>query len=118
MKQILQGLNEVPGVLGSMVMTEDGMVVCSALSSSFDGEVVAAFASNARLCIGKAAVQCGDGIPHEMVLEGEEGSLILLDIEDATLVVITHAGLELNTGMLEIRSLARKLRGILEIQTS
>ena len=114
----LQSLQQIPGVLGSMVMTEDGMVVVSDLGPGLDSETLAAITSGARLCIHRAAIQSGDGQPHEIVLEGTSGNLVLLEIGEATLIVVTHAGLEMNSGMLEIRSVARKLRGILEIQTS
>ena len=118
MKEILQSLQQIPGVVGSMVMTGDGMVVCSALGPGLERETLAALTSGTRLSIQKAAVHSSDGKPHEIVLEGTEGNLLLLEIGDATLIVVTHAGLELDSGMLEIRSVARKLRGILEIQAS
>ena len=118
MKEILQRLQQIPGVVGSMVMTEDGMVVCSALGPGLESESLATLSSGTRLSLQRAAVQSGDGKPHEIVLEGTEGNLVLLEIGEATLIVVTHAGLELDSGMLEIRSVARKLRGILEIQTS
>ncbi len=118
MKSLLENLNQIPGVHGSMVMTEDGMVVASELTADLDSESLAAITSGARLCIHRSAIQCGDGEPHEIVLEGTDGNLVLLEVGEATLIVVTHAGLKLNSGMLEIRSVARKLRGILEIQTS
>ena len=118
MKSLLNNLNQIPGVLGSMVMTEDGMVVEEALTANLESEVVAAIASGARLSIHRSAVQSGDGNPHEIVLEGTKGNMILLEVGEATLIVVTHAGLDLNSGMLEIRSVARKLRGILEVHAS
>ena len=45
MKSLLNNLNQIPGVLGSMVMTEDGMVVAEALTANLESEAVAAIAS-------------------------------------------------------------------------
>ena len=64
----------------------------------------------------RAAVHCGKGEPYEVVLEAEGGSLLLIGVDGATLAVLTHPGLELNTGLVEIRSIARRLSGVLELR--
>ncbi|MGE4619149.1 MAG: roadblock/LC7 domain-containing protein [Planctomycetota bacterium] len=118
MKKLLQQLNQLPGVLGSMVMTEDGLPVSSLLESGLDEECVAAFASRSRLAVQRAAIHCSDVEPDEVIIESEGGNLILVPVAGATLIVLTNPGLELNTGLVEIRSIARRLRGALEIRIS
>ncbi len=118
MNPLLEKLNAIPGVLGSMVMTDDGIPVASRLSEEIDEECVAAFSSTARLAVNRAAMHCSGEVPEEVILEAEGGNLLLMNLEGATLAVMTHAGLELNTGLLEIRSIARRLSGILEIRIS
>ena len=118
MIKLLEQLNQLPGVLGSMVLTEDGIAVESLLAEKMDEECVAAFSSAVQQAVKRASTRCGDGPPDELILEAEQGNLLLVGLGGATLAVMTHAGLEVNTGLLEIRSLARRLRGILEIRTS
>jgi predicted regulator of Ras-like GTPase activity (Roadblock/LC7/MglB family) len=116
MKKLLQQVNDLPGVMGSMVMTEDGLPAASLLGSGLDEECVAAFASSSRLAVSRAAIHCGEGEPQEVVLESEGGNLLLIGIDGATLAVITHPGLEMNTGLVEIRSIARRLSEALKIR--
>ena len=116
MKKLLQKVNELPGVMGSMVMTDDGLPAAALLGSGLDEQCVAAFASRSRLAVSRAAVHCGKGEPHEVVLEAEGGNLLLIGVDGATLAVLTHPGLELNTGLVEIRSIARRLSGVLELR--
>ena len=97
MKKLLKQVNELPGVLGSMVMTADGLPVASLLGIGLDEDCVAAYASNSNLAVRRAAIHCGDEAPDEVVLESEGGNLLLKQIEGATLAVITHPGLEMNT---------------------
>ena len=47
MVSILEELNKEIGIIGSIVVTPDGMVVASALGPDLDDETVAALASNA-----------------------------------------------------------------------
>lgn len=116
MMQLLQQVNELPGVLGSMVMTADGLPVASLLGPGLDEDCVAAYASSSSIAIGRVVTHCGEEAPDEVVLESEGGNLLLKQIEGATLAVITHPGLEMNTGMVEIRSIAKRLHQIIEIQ--
>ena len=118
MKKLLEQVNELPGVLGSMVMTEDGLPVASVLGAGLDEECVAAFASSSSHAVRRAVTHYGDKAPDEVVLESEGGNLLLLPIAGATLAVITHPGLEMNTGLVEVRSIARRLRGIFEMRTN
>ncbi|MDE0960092.1 MAG: roadblock/LC7 domain-containing protein [Planctomycetota bacterium] len=117
MKRLLEQLNSTPGVMGSMVMTDDGIPVVSLLGDEMNEECVAAFSSTVRLAANRNAEQLDNQHPYELVIEAELGNLLLIHLDGSLLAVMTHAGLELNTGLLEIRSLARRLREILTIRT-
>jgi len=117
MKRLLEQLNTTPGVMGSMVMTDDGIPVVSLLGTEMDEECVAAFSSTVRLAANRTAAQLDNQHPDEVIIEAEQGNLLLINLDGALLAVMTHAGLELNTGLLEFRSVARRLREILTIRT-
>ena len=46
MKDLLSDLNQVPCVQGSMVITDDGIMVAAALSQGLDEDTVAALSSS------------------------------------------------------------------------
>jgi predicted regulator of Ras-like GTPase activity (Roadblock/LC7/MglB family) len=85
--------------------------------TEMDEECVAAFSSTVQLAANRTAAQLDNQHPDEVIIEAEQGNLLLIHLDGALLAVMTHAGLELNTGLLEIRSVARRLREILTIRT-
>ena len=99
-------------------MTDYGIPFASRHSQASYAACVSAFSSTARLAVNRTAMHCSGEEPEEVILEADGGNLLLIYLDGATLAVMTHAGLELNTGLLEIRSLARRLSGILEIRIS
>ncbi len=111
MKDLLENLNQVPGVDGSMVITRDGIMVTEALGPNLSEDVVAALSSSLVLTLKRGFEAVGGSeIPEEMILSAENGKLIFADLGNAYLVVVTQPNLKLNTDLVEIRSVARKLR--------
>ncbi len=110
MKTLLKNLNEVPCVQGSMVITDDGIMVAAALGPDLEEDAVAALSSSLVMTLRRSLREfCGE-IPEEMVLTADKGKLIFLSLGPAYLVVVTKKNLKLETDLVEIRSMARKLR--------
>ena len=113
MKNLLDQLNDVPGVQGSMVITRDGIMVVEALGPQLQEDAVAALSSSLVNTLQKALETIDkDGSPEEMVLSATEGKLIFSDLGNAFLVVVTRPNLKLGTGLIEIRSISRRLRDL------
>ncbi|MEM7263349.1 MAG: roadblock/LC7 domain-containing protein [Planctomycetota bacterium] len=111
MKDLLESLNQVPGVDGSMVITPDGIMVTAALGPSLSEDVVAALSSSLMLTLKRGLEAVGGSeVPEEMILSAVGGKLIFADLGNAFLVVVTQPNLKLNTDLVEIRSVARRLR--------
>jgi len=111
MKEILLKLNENPGIRGSMVMTQDGIVAAAALGPDLEEEVVAALSSTLLTAVKRAVHEV---TPEEdvtaFVLMATDGKLVFLDLDNAYLVVVTKRDLELNTTMVEIESAGKRIR--------
>jgi predicted regulator of Ras-like GTPase activity (Roadblock/LC7/MglB family) len=60
MIEILKELNKEVGVIGSLVVTPDGIVVESALGPDLDSDTVGALASNVIIATKKAMSLMGD----------------------------------------------------------
>lgn len=113
MKDILERLNEVAGVKGSMVVTPDGIVVASALDKlgdDLDEETVAALSSH-MIGSGRRALE---RIGHEpfkrVILQASWGRMIFLDMEIAFLCVAASQNIKLGSILIEIDSAAYKIR--------
>jgi predicted regulator of Ras-like GTPase activity (Roadblock/LC7/MglB family) len=107
---ILNDLNQAPGVKGSMVMTPDGMVVAAVLGPTLEEEVVAATAANMIIRAQRAVEALSLETVDRFVMTAGHGRLVFVNIEVGFLVVIASQGLKLDTTMLEIDSAARRIR--------
>ena len=107
---VLKDLNQVAGVKGSMVVTQDGIVVDAALGHDLEQETVAAVSS----AMIKSSRRALENLEHEtfsrFVLTSSWGRLVFVDIEIAYLVVITSPNIKLDVILIEIDSAAYRIR--------
>lgn len=117
MDEILESLNQVPGVLGSLLGTSDGMVVAARLKGELNHEAAAALVSS--LLVGTTALLDECGRPHmeQIVLRASRGKIIIIDLGHTYLMVVTDRNLDLNQGLVEVRSAAQSLRKLTCIPT-
>ncbi len=115
MKKLLGDLLEIPAVDGAMVMTDDGILVRSVLSESLDENSVAALSSGILTTIVRF-LKTGSEMTRieEAVLSASKGKLVFVDLGKSFLVAVTRPNLRLSTDLVEIRSVARRLRKVCE----
>ena len=112
MRSVLEGLADIPGVRGSLVVTQDGMVVDSLIGKSLREEVVGAM--SASLILGTRRSLEKGGLPpfESLTVVSTHGKLIVADTGTAFLVVILDKSIDLGDAELEIRSAVRKVRNL------
>ncbi len=110
MVSTLEELNKEVGVVGSLVVTPDGMVVASALGPDLDDETVAALASNAIIAAKRSMTTLGDSNCYRFVLTAMYGKMVFEDIGIAYLVVVTHQNISLGQTQIAIKGAAYKIR--------
>lgn len=106
MREILIELNEHAGVKGSLVVTEDGMVVASALGKGLEQETLAAVSS----MMIQTAKKCLDANLDRIIMTSSHGKLVLEDLGNAYIVVVTNSYINLDVTLIEIQSAGRKIR--------
>ncbi|MCZ6662441.1 MAG: roadblock/LC7 domain-containing protein [Actinobacteria bacterium] len=116
MRRILKGLNEIVGIRGSMVVSEDGMVISSCLGRSLDEEKVAAMASNVINNTHKALELHGLEKFSRFTLKSSHGKMVFLDCGIAYLVVVMDQRIELGPGEIELTSAGRRIRNMGEMR--
>ena len=110
MLEILNDLNEVAGVKGSMVVTQDGIVVHSALGNDLEQETVAAVSSAMIQSARRAMDRLGQKTFTRFILTSSWGRMVFVDLEIAYLVVITSQNIKLDVILIEIDSTAYRIR--------
>jgi len=104
MKNILKDLNRVAGIKGSMVVTEDGMVVASALGPDLETENVAAISSQMIRSVRRSLDRMGVESFGRYMLSATHGRIVFVNLEVGYLVVIAHQNIKLDVILIEIDS--------------
>ena len=112
MRSVLQGLADVPGVRGSLVVTQDGMVVDSLIGKSLREDVVGAMAASLIIATRKGLENGGRPPFESFTVVSTHGKLIAADTGSAFLVVILDKNIDLGGAELEIRSAVRKVKAL------
>lgn len=110
MKEVLRNLGGQPGVLGCLVATTDGIVVASELNGGLDEDTAAALVSSLLMATGRLLNRCGGPRMKRLILRATRGKIVVTDLSNAYLVVVTDGHIDLNQGLLEIQSAAEQLR--------
>lgn len=97
MRQILKELNEEADIVGSMVITQDGIMVAASLGKDLEEDALAAFASSLLVSMKRGLAETG--APGEIVsctLKGEDGKISFFDMQNAYLVVVADSDTKLD----------------------
>ncbi len=116
MKDILRQLNQEVGVKGSVVVTQDGMVVASVLGVGLHEDAVAAIASQTILNIRSAIAQVGAMAFQRMVLVSTYGKMIFVDAGIAYLVVVCDKKINLDLTVVAVMGAAYRIRNLGQIR--
>lgn len=108
MERILERLCSEAWVRGSMIVSNEGMVVLERIAKDLDRDAVAALASDLVTEVSAGVREAGMETFTRIVLSATTAELVVVDCGSVYLVVIAAAGSE--AFYIEIDSAARKLR--------
>jgi len=110
MKPILENLNRSVGIIGSAVMTADGMLVTSAIADHHDEDALAAIGSSLVMSAQDSLEDFNRSELKLMTIEGSRGKILLVNAGSAYLLIITDSTIALDATMLDVKSAVRKLQ--------
>ncbi|MEW5795624.1 MAG: roadblock/LC7 domain-containing protein [Candidatus Zixiibacteriota bacterium] len=110
MYQVLSDLNKTPGVTGSMVVGNDGIVIAADMASGFEGETVGALAASITSNIQKSLDRLDTTPWTQVTIEADDAKLFFTDASLGILVVTTEKVVNIGLIRLEIRNAIDKLK--------
>lgn len=110
MREVLKKLNTTPGVKGSLVVTPDGIVVASEISTELDEDTTAALAGNVVTQTVRLLHAGRYEHMDRMILTATRGKIVIENLANCHLVVVTNQFINLDVTLLEISSAAKKIR--------
>lgn len=109
MQEILDRLNQVAGIKGSMVVTREGYAVIDALGPELEKETVAAVSSHMVQSSRRMLELLQRGDFNRFTLTSRHGRMIFVSLKSGYLVVITKMDIKLGDILIEIESAARRI---------
>lgn len=79
MRRIVEDLIRVEGVIGSLLVGKDGLVVASTLMDEEDAEILGAMSAAVFGEIDKATKRIGVGMLLDTIIDAEQGSILMLE---------------------------------------
>jgi predicted regulator of Ras-like GTPase activity (Roadblock/LC7/MglB family) len=89
LKAILNDLTRKPGMIAALVVSRDGFIIDGTSGEDVDLEALAAVTSSAFIAWESAGIEVAIGQPRVLLVETENGSLVVTPVDaDALLVVM------------------------------
>ncbi len=109
MRHIVEDLIRVEGVIGSLLVGRDGLVIASTLIEDEDAEVLGAMSAAVFGEIDKATKRIGIGTLVDAIIDAKDGSILLLEARDVILAVVTQRMVNLGLVKIEMRRAAKNI---------
>jgi predicted regulator of Ras-like GTPase activity (Roadblock/LC7/MglB family) len=109
MYQILEGLNKTSGIIGSMVVGNDGIVIAADLETKFDEEAIGALAASITTNIQKSLERLETKPLTQVTVEAENAKLFFCNAKIGVLVVVAEPEVNIGLVRLEIRNAVSQL---------
>ena len=110
MYQVLNDLNKTPGITGSMVVGNDGIVIAADLETGYEGDTVGALAASITSNIQKSLERLQTTPLAQVTIEADQTKMFFTDAGRLGILVVTTDP-EVNIGLirLEIKNALNKL---------
>jgi predicted regulator of Ras-like GTPase activity (Roadblock/LC7/MglB family) len=109
MRHIVEELIRVDGVIGSLLVGRDGLVIASTLIDDEDAEVLGAMSAAIFGEIDKATKRIGIGTLVDAIIDAKEGSILVLEAREVILTVVTQRMVNLGLVKMEMRRAAKRI---------
>ena len=116
MEEILQRLSEEEGVKGSLVVTQDGIVVAGNLKSDVRKDVVGALSSFLIAATDRCLQRGRLGALGRMMMTATHGKLVILALKGYFLVTLTDQFADMERTLEAVNMAASKLRKVTRIE--
>jgi len=115
LEKILQNLRMIGDIVGSAVISIEGLLIASDIGDEVEGEAFAAMSAAMQGAAETAVQELKQGTLKQIIIEAEQGKMITISAgEKAILVILAKAEINLGLALLELGRASGKISGILE----
>lgn len=110
MYHILSELNKTPGITGSMVVGNDGIVIAADMETGVEGDTVGALAASITQNIQKSLDRLNTSPLSQVTIEADDAKLFFSEAGLGILVVTAEKDVNIGLIRLEIKNAISKLK--------
>ena len=112
--EILKSLKEVGDIIGSSVISVDGLQIASDLSGNVDADTFAAMSAAMQGAAETAVSELKQGELKQIIIDADKGKLITISAgKKAILVILANPKINLGLALLELGRAAGKISDVL-----
>ena len=112
--EILQNLRKIGDILGSSVISRDGLTIASDLAKDIDEETFAAMSAAMQGAAETAVQELKQGNLNQIIIDAQKGKIITISAgEKAILVILSKPSINLGLVLLELGRASGKIANIL-----
>lgn len=112
--QILQGLRKMGDVVGSSVISTEGLLIASDLGENIQEDTFAAMSAAMQGAAETAVHELKQGNLRQIIVDADEGKIITISSgRKAILVILTKSDINLGLALLELGRASGKISSIL-----
>jgi predicted regulator of Ras-like GTPase activity (Roadblock/LC7/MglB family) len=116
MDAVFKRLNERAAAKGSMVVTNDGMVVAGIMRQDMRKDIVGALSSFLISATGRCLRQGGIGSFGRMIMTATHGKVVIKSLEDYFLVVIVDQFADMDAALQAVEVAGKEFKKIARIE--
>ena len=114
LNQILKSLKEVGNIIGSSIISVDGLQIASDLSGNVDADTFAAMSAAMQGAAETAVSELKQGELKQIIIDADKGKLITISAgKKAILVILASPKINLGLALLEVGKASRKISDVL-----
>ena len=112
--EILQGLRKMGDVVGSSVISTEGLLIASDLGENIEGDTFAAMSAAMQGAAETAVHELKQGSLKQIIVDADEGKIITISSgKKAILVILTKPDINLGLALLELGRASGKISSVL-----
>lgn len=115
MQEILSNINKTKGVIGSMLVDKDGILVASDVTEAVNKDTVCAVASSIVSTTEKVLTKMKHSKFNSFIIAGNQGRLAVMDAGRSFLIVSIEKDCNVGLIMVELKDAAQKVREKLKL---
>lgn len=110
MYRVLGELNKTTGIIGSMIVGLDGIVIAADLGTGLQDETLGALAASIMATARKSMERLGKNPLRQVTVEADNAKIFLMDVGIGLLVAVTEPGVNIGLVRLEIKNAASQIK--------